>query len=141
MGIRASIFWSVAMILEVVIFIALTQAGEAGAGFAVVASEVRSLALRSAESAKKTADLIESTMKNESFREVADQVEKTGDLIREISAGTREQREGVARINRAVQDLTALVQKGSEAGTRLFYSHRAADLVYGARDRWGRPLR
>ena len=38
------------------------RAGEAGAGFAVVAEEVRNLAMRAAEAAKNTANLIETTV-------------------------------------------------------------------------------
>jgi len=39
------------------------RAGEAGAGFAVVADEVRNLAMRAADAAKNTSDLIEGTVK------------------------------------------------------------------------------
>src|SRR3989339_284928 len=38
------------------------RAGEAGAGFAVVADEVRNLAMRAAESARTTSNLIEGTV-------------------------------------------------------------------------------
>ena len=100
------------------------RAGEAGAGFAVVATEVRNLAVRSAESAKNTAAMIEAIMgmvdqgkatleeTNHGFQEVADRVGKTGALIREISAGSEEQSEGVTSINEAVVNLTSLIQAG-----------------------------
>jgi methyl-accepting chemotaxis protein len=79
--------------------------------------------MRSAESARNTSNLIENTIKmvesgeavlketNHSFKEVAEQVGKTGVLIREISSGSEEQREGVASINSAVIELTRLIQK------------------------------
>jgi methyl-accepting chemotaxis protein len=76
------------------------RAGEAGAGFAVVADEVRNLALRAADAAKNTANLIEGTVKtikdgsdmvqktNEEFTRVAESASKVGQLIGEIAAGS-----------------------------------------------------
>jgi len=58
------------------------QAGEAGRGFAIVASEVRSLAERSAQTAKEVEDII-----RESSRHVGagvEQVGKTGDALERI---------------------------------------------------------
>ena len=49
---------------------------------------------------------------NHGFQEVADRVGKTGALIREISAGSEEQSEGVTSINEAVVNLTSLIQAG-----------------------------
>ena len=72
------------------------RAGEAGAGFAVVADEVRSLAIRAAEAAKNTSELIEDTVKTikggsqmvtmvgEVFTQVIDNTAKVGELVAKL---------------------------------------------------------
>ncbi|MEA3359237.1 MAG: methyl-accepting chemotaxis protein, partial [Thermodesulfobacteriota bacterium] len=82
------------------------RAGEAGAGFAVVADEVRNLAIRAADAAKNTSDLIEDTVKkvkegselvtktNEGFTQVAESASKVGELVGEISEASNEQAQG-----------------------------------------------
>jgi methyl-accepting chemotaxis protein len=101
------------------------RAGEAGAGFAVVADEVRNLAMRAAEAAKNTAQLIEGTVKkvndgsqlvtatNEAFTKVAQSSAKVGDLIAEISAASREQSGGIDQVNVAITEMDKVVQQNA----------------------------
>ena len=101
------------------------RAGEAGAGFAVVADEVRNLAIRSAEAAKNTADLIEGTVKkvsdgsdlvsktNEAFTQVAESSKKVGELVGEIAAASNEQAQGIEQTNTAVAEMDKVVQQNA----------------------------
>src|SRR5208283_750889 len=101
------------------------RAGEIGAGFAVVADEVRNLAMRAAEAAKSTADLIEGTVQkinngssvvqktNTEFAEVATIVTKASALAGEIAVSSQEQAQGIEHLNRAVQEMDKVVQQNA----------------------------
>ncbi len=101
------------------------RAGEAGAGFAVVADEVRNLAMRAADAAKNTADLIEGTVKkvkdgselvtrtNAEFTKVAESSSKVGELVGEISAASSEQADGIEQVNKAVVEMDKVVQQNA----------------------------
>jgi len=101
------------------------RAGEAGAGFAVVAGEVRNLAMRAAEAARNTAELIESNVTmirtgaeltrtaDSEFSEVSSSISKVGDLVREISAASQEQALGIGQINKAVVEVDKVVQENA----------------------------
>jgi len=101
------------------------RAGEAGAGFAVVADEVRNLAMRAADAAKNTADLIEGTVKkvtegselvnrtNEAFIHVADSSSKVGELVGEIAAASKEQAQGIEQVNTAVSEMDKVTQSNA----------------------------
>ncbi len=101
------------------------RAGEAGAGFAVVADEVRNLAMRAAEAAKNTAELIEGTVKkvndgsqlvsvtNDAFSQVVDSSAKVGALIAEISEASKEQSNGIDQVNIAITEMDKVVQQNA----------------------------
>jgi len=101
------------------------RAGEAGAGFAVVADEVRNLAMRAADAAKNTANLIEGTVKkvsggselvtrtSDAFAQVAESSKKVGELVGEISAASKEQAQGIEQVNKAVTEMDKVVQQNA----------------------------
>lgn len=101
------------------------RAGEAGAGFAVVADEVRNLAMRAADAAKNTAQLIEGTVKkikegsqfvektNREFHEMATTVTRSGELVGDISAASREQAQGIGQVNKAVAEMDKVIQRNA----------------------------
>ena len=101
------------------------RAGEAGAGFAVVADEVRSLAMRAAEAAKNTEDLIQKTVEKvkagseivdrtaTAFSDLAQNSAKGGEIVSGIAESSNEQARGIEQINRAVSDMDGVVQKNT----------------------------
>ena len=101
------------------------RAGEAGAGFAVVAEEVRNLAMRSADAAKNTADLLEGTVKKVKagsdlvektggeFNEVAESSGKVSVLVDEIDVASSEQSKGIEEVNKAVAEMDKVTQQNA----------------------------
>jgi methyl-accepting chemotaxis protein len=97
------------------------RAGDAGRGFAVVAEEVRNLAMRSAEAAKMTAQLINDavdkaddgvTLNQEvlsHLEEIVQRVYQVNAVMGEIAMAS-EQPQGVEQINLAREQLSPLTR-------------------------------
>ncbi|MDM8523951.1 methyl-accepting chemotaxis protein [Desulfococcaceae bacterium HSG8] len=100
------------------------RAGAYGKGFAVVASEVRKLAERSKVAAGEIGELSESSVQiaedagNFLIRLVPD-IQKTSDLVQEISAASSEQNSGADQINKAIQQLDYIIQKNASMSEEM----------------------
>ena len=113
------------------------RAGEAGAGFAVVANEVRSLALKSTEASKNTADLIKNTIRRieegsglvnktgELFDRILTGTQKAKNLIGEISEASQEQSQGLDQVSQAIVQIEGVTQQNAAGAEEM-----ASDMAF-----------
>lgn len=106
------------------------RAGEHGKGFAVVASEVRKLAERSQRSAAEISEVSKSSVEvaeraGDLFDKILPDIQRTAELVMEISSASREQDRGVAEINEAVTQLDQVIQQNAVGAKEVAATSRS----------------
>ncbi|MDH5721348.1 MAG: methyl-accepting chemotaxis protein [Spirochaetia bacterium] len=100
------------------------RAGKYGKGFAVVASEIRELAEKSQVSAKEISELTDSSMNvsetaGKVLEKMVPNIQKTADLIKEVSAAAQELKNSADSINEAMETFNQTSQTNAAASEEL----------------------
>ncbi len=100
------------------------RAEEYGKGFGVVASEVRALAERSQTAVVEIMELADTTLTvgekaAEMLTNLVPDIQKTAELVQEITVASREQHSGAEQNNRAIQQLDQVIQQNVSSSEEL----------------------
>jgi methyl-accepting chemotaxis protein len=101
-----------------------SRAGEDGRGFAVVAAEVRKLAERSKVAASEVIEMATQTVSisekaGEQLTAILPNIDRTAELVQEISAASAEQTSGLHEITFAISQLDQVAQHNATSSLQL----------------------